>query len=226
MNEKRSIRTHEGKKIIRIVSRTFPGSFTIFPALSQFFGLFPSERAKAYSSTVRTQLKMASGKIAALGHLMPSGRAIFPSGIFQLLQSSCLHCPKNLMEVQLLALPKKMHTVKWSWPILEKDYRRVHVTKSFLENSHCCNKQNEWEKSRPATGLLNQADFKNHRKTDWRKINRNSDVIFRAALLICSNFLELRRFTNSSSNFPGQGPRLISRLSRQNVGMSRLSRPN
>ena len=42
MNEKWNIRTHEWKKklIICIVSRPFPGSFTIFRALSQLSGLF------------------------------------------------------------------------------------------------------------------------------------------------------------------------------------------
>ena len=65
------------KEIICIVS-------PFFRAFSQFYGIFPSERAKTYSSTARTLLKIASGKRAALGHFVPSGRALFSSRIFQL----------------------------------------------------------------------------------------------------------------------------------------------
>ena len=62
----------------------FSGLFHSFQALSQFSGIFPSVRVKTYASTVRTWLKMPSGKRAALGHFVPSGRALFPSGIFHL----------------------------------------------------------------------------------------------------------------------------------------------
>ena len=50
----------------------FYGLFLKFPGSFTFSGIFTSERAKTYSSKVRTYLKMASG------------RALFSSGIFQL----------------------------------------------------------------------------------------------------------------------------------------------
>ena len=59
-------------------------SFALFPAFSQFSGIFPSERAKTYSSTARTLLKIDSVKRAAHGHFVASGRALFSSRIFQL----------------------------------------------------------------------------------------------------------------------------------------------
>ena len=71
-------RMNEKKKIC-IVSRTFPGSFTIF----WHFSLRKSKNIR-FNSSVRAQLKMASGKRTTLGHFVPSGPPLFSSGIFQL----------------------------------------------------------------------------------------------------------------------------------------------
>ena len=89
-------------------------AFTIFRPLSQFSGTFLSERAKTYSSTVTTYLKMAWGKRAALGNFVPLGRALFPSGIIQLCSNyyKDMNCSRRLeTNGSKLSVPKKGETI-------------------------------------------------------------------------------------------------------------------
>ena len=82
---KNEIREHTNEKLNHLHSFAhFSGLFHYFSGSLTIFRHLSLRKSKTYSSTVRTQLKMDSGKRAALGHFVPSSRALFHSSIFHL----------------------------------------------------------------------------------------------------------------------------------------------